>query len=76
MKKTMTIANKEELLKVRKTLKEKGFTEAKLLYRAGKYVLTYFESNISKLGLMELGFIKKDEEYKKTKEKFGKVLAV
>lgn len=76
MKNTITIANKEELLKVRKTLKEKGFTEAKLLYRAGKYILTYFESSVSKLGLMELGFVKKNDEYKKAKEKFGKVLAV
>lgn len=64
MKKTMTIATKEELLKVRKSFEAKGFTEVKLLYRAGQYILTYLTEKVDKFGLMASGWIKPSKEFK------------
>ena len=64
MKKTMTIATKEELLKVRKNFEAKGFTEVKLLYRAGQYVLTYLTEKVDKFGLMASGWMKQSKEFK------------
>ena len=64
MKKEITLATKEELVGFRKEMKAKGFTEAKLLYRAGQYVLTYLTVQIDKFGLMGMGFIKQSKEFK------------
>lgn len=64
MKKTITIATKEELLKFRKDFQKKGFTEVQLLYRAGQYVLTYLTEQVDKFGLMASGWLKPDKEFK------------
>ena len=64
MKNTMTIATKEELLKVRKDFQAKGFTEVQLLYRAGQYVLTYLTGQVDKFGLMASGWMKQSKEFK------------
>ena len=64
MKKEMTIATKEELLKVRKSFEAKGFTEVQLLYRAGQYVLTYLTEKVDKFGLMASGWMKPSKEFK------------
>ena len=64
MKKEMTITTKEELLKVRKNFEAKGFTEVKLLYRAGQYVITYLTEKVDKFGLMASGWLKPSREFK------------
>ena len=64
MKKEMTITTKEELLKVRKNFEAKGFTEVKLLYRAGKYVLTYLTEKVDNFGLMASVWLKPSKEFK------------
>lgn len=64
MKKTITIATKEELLKVRKSFESKDFTEVQLLYRAGQYVLTYLTEKVDKFGLMASGWLKPSKEFK------------
>ena len=64
MKKEMTITTKEELLKVRKNFEAKGFTEVKLLYRAGQYVITYLTEKVDKFGLMASGWLKPSKEFK------------
>ena len=64
MKKEMTITTKEELLKVRKNFEAKGFTEVKLLYRAGQYVLTYLTEKVDRFGLMASGWLKPSKEFK------------
>ena len=64
MRKTITLATKEELLKVRKDFQAKGFTEVELLYRAGQYVLTYLTGQVDKFGLMASGWMKKSKEFK------------
>ena len=64
MKNTITIATKEELLKVRKSFKTKGFTEVQVLYRAGQYVITYLTEKVDKFGLMSSGWMKQSKEFK------------
>lgn len=66
MKKEMTIATKEDLLKVRKDFQKKGYTEIKLLYRAGQYVLTYLTEKVDKFGLMASGLLKPSKEFKES----------
>lgn len=69
VKETCTLESKETLLVFRKELKEKGFTEAKLIYRAGQYVMTFLTGKVSEFELMELGYIKKSKEYIESKKK-------
>jgi hypothetical protein len=64
MKKEMVLANKGELQGFRKEMKAKGFTEIKLLYRAGQYVLTYLTETVDKFGLMASGWMKPSKEFK------------
>lgn len=71
---TITLENKEALQSFRK--KNTGITEAKLLYRAGNYVLTYFNKKVSDEGLMLLGYKKKSKELKKKLESGQTVYAV
>ena len=64
MKKLAVLTNKGELLNFRKELAKEGYTEAKLIYRAGQYVLTYFTEKIDQFGLMGMGYIKPSKEFK------------
>ena len=50
--------DKEQLQKLRNYLKQQGYTEAKLLYRKGKYVVVIIFEKVDKLGLAQAGFIK------------------
>ena len=44
---TQILDTKEELNKFRQTLAKNEFTEINLIYRAGKYVITYLENLVS-----------------------------
>ena len=60
----VTVLNKGELQGFRKEMKAKGYTEVKLLYRAGQYVLTYLTETVDKFGLMASGWMKPSKEFK------------
>ena len=62
--KKVTVLNKGELQGFRKELQKKGYTEVKLLYRAGQYVLTYLTETVDKFGLMASGWMKPSKEFK------------
>ena len=64
MKKVEVLTTKEELVGFRKEMKSKGYTEAKVLYRAGQYVITYLTESVDKFGLMASGFMKQSKEFK------------
>jgi hypothetical protein len=64
MKREMLIENKQRLQEVRKEFQKKGYTEVKLLYRAGQYVLTYLTESVDKFGLMASGWLKPSKEFK------------
>lgn len=57
--------NKDLLSQVRSHLKDKGFTEAKLTYRAGKYVMTVILDEVDHLGLVCGGYAKPTKAEKK-----------
>lgn len=59
MKETKTIYTKEELKEFRSWLKDKGYTEVKLLYRAGKYLATYATTKLTTDDLINLGYRKR-----------------
>lgn len=46
------------LKKFRESLKEKGYTEIKTIYRAGSYVVEYITATLSLAELRDLGLIK------------------
>lgn len=70
IKETCTLESKEALSKFREELKGKSHTEANLVYREGKYVMTYLTGQVSETELMDLGYIKKSKEYKASKKRF------
>ena len=75
-KEVKVLESKEELLRFRKELKTKGYTEANLVYRNGGYELTYLTGQVDLFGLMEIGFVKASKEFKEFKKKnkfFSKV---
>lgn len=70
---TITLTGKQSLKNNRQWLKENGFTEIKLIYRAGQYVLTYVDEVVDPLILMATGIIK-DKRTKEEKEKMKSMI--
>ncbi|MFR2888769.1 MAG: hypothetical protein ACLTDM_11280 [Clostridium butyricum] len=70
---TITLKGKQSLKDNRQWLKENGFTEIKLIYRAGQYVLTYVDEVVDPLILMATGIIK-DKRTKEQKEKMKSMI--
>lgn len=73
MQKTIILQNKQSLRDNRKWLKDKGFTEINLIYRAGQYVLTYIDEAVDPLILMATGIIK-DKRTKEQKEQMKNMI--
>lgn len=70
---TITLKGKQSLKDNRQWLEENGFTEIKLIYRAGQYVLTYVDEVVDPLILMATGIIK-DKRTKEQKEKMKSMI--
>ena len=66
------IDNKATLQQVRKHIKDNDLTEAKLLYRSGKYVMTVIMEKVDHLGLVCAGFVKATPQEKKVLEEMYK----
>lgn len=69
---TLDIATKDLLVKTRKHLKDIGFTEAKLVYRNGAYVMTVITEQVDHLGLALGGFTKLTKQEKELVESLYK----
>lgn len=59
---TKEINTKGELENFRRFLKEKDWTECRLLYRSGKYELTFYKKELTYDELVIMGFRKAKKE--------------
>lgn len=64
----VTIENKDLLTQTRKMLNQVGYTEAKLLYREGQYVMIVVLDKVDHMGLAQMGLAKFTKEEKKIDE--------